>query len=282
MKVLITGAAGHLGKHVAAFLSAEAHELAYLVRRTVADLPAGEVFNADLQDSKELRRIFETQKPEAVVHLAAMVGSECESNPEVAFAVNVNATENLAKLAVEFGVRYFVFASTGAVYAQNKLRAVQEGDLVQPSTVYAKTKLEAERSLKEIAKNSVTKVVAFRIFNIYGPEFTNSLIYRLLHSTFQNPVELLGGDTFCRDYVFAGDVAQALTNFESFGKLEDFTVCNIGSGVARSNDDVVADLKAKGHKIFYEIRSGKPSYSWADISFARKKIGFKPTTDLIT
>lgn len=274
MKILVTGAAGKLGTEVVKALVG--HDVVRAVR-TKKDTTQVAL---DLNHLDAIESVIAATKPDAIIHFAAIIG-EAQTNPELAKKVNTDATAELAKAAVKNGVQYFLFASTAAVYAQNELAATDEESNVAPAAIYGKTKLAAEQALATAAPTGPTKFVAFRIFNVYGPTFVNSLIYKLAHSTADQQVALNGFETFYRDYVHVNDVVWALTQFDAFAKMPNFTVMNIASGRATNNKLLVEELAAQGVQPQYVINQAPPSYSWADITKAQKLLGFTPKQQII-
>lgn len=279
MKIVITGAAGRLGRNVTAALGQ--HELVLLTHSPAADLP-GKNVAVDLAEPGGLDQIFAAEKPDIVIHLAAMIGGACESNPDLAQKINVDATQNIARAAAAHGAKHLLFASTAAVYNQTNLAKVDEASSIEPCSVYGRTKLAAEHALAEIAKTSGLRCTVFRIFNIYGPDFAESLVYKLAHSTAENPVQLYGLDTFYRDYIYAGDVVRVLCDFAAIDALPDkYNVFNIAAGRAINNTQLIDALKSHGITPHFTAKDAAPSYSWADIGRAQQLLGFDPRVDII-
>ncbi len=186
--------------------------------------------------------------------------------------------------AVAAGVGVFVFASTSAVYSQTRLAPTREDENVAPGSVYGQTKLAAEEALQAAAFGSGTAFTTLRIFNVYGPGMDASLHERLLHSTPERPVELTGWHNFYRDYLHADEVARALVCATSAPRvIGTHEVLNIGSGIARNNAELVAELERLGARPVYRRVQGpdRPSYSWADISRAADLIDYRPRAELV-
>jgi nucleoside-diphosphate-sugar epimerase len=278
MKILITGASGKLGGVLAAQFAPD-HELVYLDRAPSDHLPAGTTYAMDLTKPEVLDEIFAKEKPEAVIHLAAILGPVCEQNPELAKQINVDGTVALAEMAIKYGARKFVFASTGAVYRQKMMEPTDERHNIDPQSVYGRTKYEAEQALAALAvQNPGIKFVTLRMFNIYGPVFSDSLVYKLIHSTPETPQSLFGLENFVRDYIHVDDVAKA---FDLALTHDAHGVYNIASGTPTSSAELVDQLKAKGVTPHYNDAPGNPTYSWADITRAKEELGFKPRLEII-
>lgn len=278
MKILITGASGKLGTRLRAALGTK-HELVLLSHLPI-DAPGTKNYVADLNDRDLMTGIMADERPEAIIHLSAIVGPECESNETLAKKINIEATRILAELATEYSVGKFIFASTAAVYRQTSLEPTDEKSNVDPQTVYGKTKLAAEKVLQETAKDSITQFIVFRIFNIYGSEFTDSLVNKLLDSTREQPVTLLEPDNCYRDYIHAEDVVTAIVKALQVRFSTNYCLMNIASGVAISNAELVEAIKLHGTTPHFTIQPSGLNVLWADISQAREVIGFRPSKSL--
>jgi UDP-glucose 4-epimerase len=270
MKILVTGASGPLGRAVSDALGE--HRLVRFIgpARTPRDSSEHAV---DIADTAAVARIVERERPDAVVHLAAITGAAAEVDPRRTNLVNVEAARALAVCAARAGVRRLVFASSAAVYGDGYDRPVSEHDAPAPQSLYARTKLEAEGALADAASDGLS-ALALRIFNVYGPGFDSSLIQRVLSRQATEKLMLAGLDDFVRDYVAVADVAASI---ESALQLERPAsgVVNIGSGLPTSNRRIVQLFGLRPGED-YEVRRGTASYSVADISRARRILAFSP------
>jgi nucleoside-diphosphate-sugar epimerase len=174
VKVLVTGASGFLGGPTCAELAARGHEVLALVRRPGSEPAGTTAITGDLRDAATLSAALGGADPEAVVHLAAEIGSQ--RDPRKIEEVNVRGTERLLDACKAAGVRRFVFAST--VVTGDAHGAVLTEDIELPvETAYGASKQEGERLLRE----SELEDVVIRPGHIYGPggwyvhEFVNRL-----------------------------------------------------------------------------------------------------------
>jgi UDP-glucose 4-epimerase len=178
MKILITGAAGRIGRATYIRLAAE-HE--------VIGLDSAPSSTSDhvgsIEDVEALRAALSGVN--AVVHVAALhaphVGHVAE---EVFEAINVAATIRLARLAGEASVRSFVFTSTTALYGSASTRNdqaawIDEETVPQPRTIYHRTKLKAEKLLEEIALETGLSVTAIRMSRCFPEPAPIMAAYRL-------------------------------------------------------------------------------------------------------
>ncbi|MGQ0844942.1 MAG: NAD-dependent epimerase/dehydratase family protein [Sporichthyaceae bacterium] len=285
MRILVTGAAGRIGARVVEQLARECVEVVAVDSRPLAPRPGVRVLSADLRaDPSALERLVGAVHPTAIVHLAGLAGGGCEHRAEEAWDRNVRFTADLALAAAAHGVERFVFSSTSAVYDQKTLAPTKEEENVAPGSVYGRTKLAAEETLTRVAPTSDTAFTTLRIFNVYGPGMDASLCERLTRSIPAQPVPLTGWHNFYRDYLHADEVARALVVATGVpGVAGTHEIANVGSGVARSTADLVAELESRGLRLAY-VRPGgedRPSYSWADISRAADLLGFVPRQGIV-
>lgn len=174
-RVLVTGGAGYLGRHLVVKL------LSLDFKVTVLDLKLDfishelgekiEVVKGDIRDfdfvQEELKRI----KPAKIFHLAAQKSvQESFSNPESYFETNTNSTLNLAKLALDQGVEKLLFVSSAAVYGEQTLKQYESTSDLLPTSPYGNSKLMAEKGLKHIFGGCPEKLVIVRLFNLFGYE----------------------------------------------------------------------------------------------------------------
>ncbi|MDI3196004.1 NAD(P)-dependent oxidoreductase [Pseudarthrobacter sp. AL07] len=278
MKVLITGASGRLGLVLSEKLKTRPG-----VRTTSVISPRSNPMRRtdiklDMADFNGLKNLIQSVEPDVIFHLAGVSGSACDLHPELAHEINVTATQVLCDAAAVVGTSRVVFASTAAIYGDQRLHAVSEVDAVDLRSTYAKTKFHAEEILRETTNSATFSGIALRIFNIYGENFKNSLVRRLLESTPANPIRLQGFDTFVRDYVHSDDVVDAMLLALDLPPGSHM-VFNIGSGIPTTNRHLVQVLSAR-NPIHYELGDPVDSFSCADISLARDVLRFVPARTL--
>lgn len=231
-----------------------------------------------MTDFNGLKNTIRSVEPHAIIHLAGVSGAVCEEDLRGSQEINVTATRVLCDAAAAVGTSRMVFASTAAVYGDQRPYAVREVDAVDLRSNYARMKFHAEEILRETTDSAAFSSIALRIFNVYGENFTNSLVHRLLTSTPGNPTRLQGFDTFVRDYIHADDVADAIMSALDVAPNGHMTF-NIGSGMPTSNRQLIRLLGARG-PIAYELGYAANSYSCADISLARDILHFAPARSL--
>lgn len=265
-RVLVTGASGRIGR-------------AFVRRAAALDveifaLPGSNLL--DITKRSELGRIVSSARPDVIVHLAALTGAACETDPARAVAVNETATRDLVAISEENSVERFVLASSAAVYGEQGPVTLTEQSVRRGTSLYARTKIAAEEI---VHLSALPSAVSLRVFNVWGPGFDASLVERLRRSDRDGTVTLTGWNDFVRDYVHVDDVADAL----GLAVMDDVArrgPVNIGTGVGTSNADVVRILERE-HTISYRVVDAQPSHSVASIARAADWWGFEPSTHVM-
>ncbi len=166
-RLLLTGAAGFVGRAITPILAADGWEVVPVTRRSgVQDA----VIVPDIGPKTDWTGLLEGCR--AVVHLAARVHvmREKRRDAEPLYReTNVEGTLALARAAAAQGVKRFIFVSTAKVYGEGRSRPYLETDTPKPREAYARSKLEAERGLAAIAVETGLEVVILRPPLVYGP-----------------------------------------------------------------------------------------------------------------
>lgn len=243
MRVLVTGATGFLGRHLAALLAARGDEVTALALEPGPLPPAIRFVAADVRDAAGVARAVVAAAPDAIVHLAALshVGESWRRMPEY-FAVNVLGTENVVAAARG---RRLLLASTAEVYGAvpEAEQPIAEGRAVAPRSPYALTKAAAER-LAVAAGATVA-----RLFNLAGsgqtPNFALPSFAAQLAAIARGqapPVLRVGNLAARRDFVHVADAAEAIAVLLEAGAPG--TVANVASGRAVSIAEALDRLRA--------------------------------------
>jgi UDP-glucuronate 4-epimerase len=278
-RVLVTGAAGFVGWHVARSLLEEG----YAVTGVDSFDP---FYHRSLKEAN--RRLLEAAH--AVIHLAARPGVRQSVGAAPLYrALNETGTARLLDACALAGVRRVVFASSSSVYGMNAPVPFREGTaLGRPSSPYAATKQAGERLVRRFVHATGGRAIILRLFSVYGPRQRPDLALQLFTGLLRagRPVTVLGDGSAQRDYTHVTDVAWAVRRALAWtdqvgGACEEL---NIGSGRPIRLDCVVSELaRCLGVEARLDRRDADPAdlpVTWAEVEKARAILGFQPLVPL--
>lgn len=224
-KILVTGAAGFIGSHTVDFLLGERHAVVGVDnfrtgrRENLAAAERQESFRlreADVAAAGALAEIVKTERPEAIIHLAALVSvQESMLKPDLNFSLNVQATHFVAEAARLHGVGRIVFASSAAIYGDTVELPIREATEKRPLSPYGAAKLASESLLLGHGAAFGLTVRCQRYFNVYGARQDPSSPYSGVISIFakryreKRGVTIYGDGQQTRDFIAVADVARA-------------------------------------------------------------------------
>lgn len=258
MNILVTGGAGYLGSVLIPKLLARGHRVRVLdvgyfgVGHLRSLRPAIELVREDIRRVRSDRQFRQDllEGCDCIIHLAAISNDpSAELNPELTEEVNFEATQALAEVARAKGIR-FVFSSSCSVYGEAEGEMDEDGP-VNPLTVYAVSKVKAERILEELADATWSPVILRNgtLFG-YSPRMRFDLVVNIfsLYSTLYNEIKVFGDGQQWRPFLHVGDCARAFVYFAE--KLEHRYLCY---NIAHENLRVV-DLAAIFRRINLRLR----------------------------
>lgn len=289
MRVLVTGGAGFIGSHVAEAYRAAGHGVA------VVDLVLGEdrtppgipLHRADIR-AADLEDVFRTERPEVVSHHAAQANVRASLRDPVAdAATNVLGTLRVLDLAVRHGVRQVIFASTaGALYGEPSRLPAREEDPILPTSPYGLHKYLGELYMGYYRRIHGLNTTILRYGNVYGPRQDPSTeagvvaIFTVAMLRGERPV-IFGDGTQVRDFVYAGDVAEA--NLRALGRDLPAPL-HIGTGEATSVNELAARLAAlTGTRSLPDhgpAIQGEVYQIFLDVTRAGEALGWRPRVPL--
>jgi len=297
MRILVTGGAGFIGSHLVEKLLAAGHQVAILddfndfydpqIKHANIAGVAKDVtmYHVDLRDGASVRNLFHREKFETVAHLAARAGVRPSiQHPQLYYDTNVSGTLHLLDAASVTRVERFIFASSSSVYGISKTVPFSEDQhLSQTLSPYAATKIAAEFLCSTYSHLYQMRVVALRYFTVYGPRQRPDLaIHQFTRRIYAGqPIEQFGDGTTRRDYTYINDVIQGtMAALKYDGPL--FDIFNLGESDTIQLKDLIAAIEnALGKKAKINRMPEQPGdmpLTCADISKARKLLGYNPTT----
>lgn len=300
-KWLVTGSAGFLGSHVCENLLEQNEvvlaldNLSWGRKEFLTPFEVNKNFKfmqVDIKNYEGLKYIFDTEKPDYVVHLAALhFIPTAMKDPKLAVEINVLGTQVLIQAMRDSQCRpkSFWFASTGDVYAPIETPLHEIETAKAPFNIYGLTKYMGEQML-ELFSHEIkeTKFIVGRLFNLYGARETNPHILPAIMEQLKakKPYQLSLGNTWpMRDMVPVSEAAKAVILMSKMAK-ENFAFYNVATGKAVSMDQMIETIgELLGQKITVEkdpkkVRAIERSHLEANMERLNKFINFVPNSDL--
>lgn len=292
MKVLVTGGAGFIGHNIAIHLSKCGYAVAAFDNlRRATEFAIGRLIShriplvkGDVLSSGALRRVL--ADVDVVVHAAAYISvEESMKRPALYIKNNVAGTASLANACLKSGVGLMIYISSAAVYGNPAYLPVDESHPTEPVSPYGLSKLMGEEVVRFYSHRGLRYVV-LRLFNVYGPGQGGpyaGVISRFLDRVSRGrPPVVYGDGRQTRDFVHVHDVAEAVRL--SIEKNLRNEVFNVGAGKPTKIKEL-AELVVKLAGLdlrpaYIKPRPGDVEHSYADISKARKLLGFEPRVSL--
>ena len=312
MKLLITGGAGYIGSHTCVELLAAGHEVvivdnlcnssAEAVRRVekIAGQPV-RFYEKDILDEAGLAAVFEAERPEAVIHFAALKAvGESVAKPLAYYRNNITGTLTLLKVMDAHDVRTIVFSSSATVYGDPATVPIREDFPLSATNPYGQTKLMNEQILRDVHRaNNAWRIALLRYFNPVGahksgligedpagipnnltPYITQvAMGKRECLSVFGNDYDTPDG-TGVRDYIHVVDLAQGhVAAVEKLSTMDGGVLTiNLGTGKGYSVLEMVHMFEeVSGRPIPYKITARRPgdiATCYADPSLAKELLGW--------
>jgi nucleoside-diphosphate-sugar epimerase len=293
---IVTGAAGFIASKVSEQLIQSGHIVlgvdtlndAYDVRlkewrlRGLRELRGFEFTQCDINDRTTMRSLFE-RKPAGVFNLAARAGvRQSVENPWVYVETNMTGTVTLLELCREFSVTKFLLASTSSLYGAHNPRPFKEdADTNKPLSPYAASKKGAEALCYTYHHLYGINVAIPRYFTVYGPGGRPDMsLFRFVQwIAEERPVTVYGDGLQSRDFTFVDDIASGTIACLS---QSGYNIVNLGSDgpvVLLDAIRLIEDLVGKKARLVYRpMHAADVTATWADITKARTKLGWEPTT----
>jgi UDP-glucose 4-epimerase len=292
VKILVTGGAGFIGSHVVDAFLAAGHEVAVVDNLTTGDArwvnPRARFHEVDLRSAR-LARIFETERPEVVAHLAAQASvARSVTDPAFDASVNIGGGVGLLECCRRHGVRRIIYSSSGgAGYGDTDVIPTPERHPTLPISPYGITKIAMEHYVSAWSGIYGISGISLRYANIYGPrqnpQGEAGVIAIFCHRLLTGQVPMINGDgEQTRDYTYVEDVAAA--NLSALERPEVTGPVNICTGVETSVNALYAALvAAAGSRVAAQhapARPGEQRRSCLSPALAARVLGWKPAVSL--
>ncbi len=264
MNVLITGGCGFIGSHLADRLIENGHTVSIIDNLSTGNIKnlntKARFYNIDIRD-KKIGVVFEKEKPQAVVHLAAQINvRKSEEDPFLDTDININGSVNVIKNFLNAGTRgKLIFSSTGGViYGATDILPTPETVEPSPLCPYGISKLTVEKYLVYFSAFYELRYAVLRYGNVYGPRqnaYAEAGVIAIFSTNvLENKTPTVFGDgEQTRDFIYIEDVLNANTVM-----LENDIqgVFNVGTGVETSVNRIFENIKAASGKDIQKIHAG--------------------------
>jgi UDP-glucuronate 4-epimerase len=314
--ILVTGAAGFIGFHVAQRLLAEGHQVVGLDSFTpyydpslkearFARLLPHNAFvgeRLDLADAQATRGLFARHRFERVVHLAAQPGVRFV-DPQPYAASNLLGFMNMLEACRHGGVGHLVYASSSSVYGANGKLPFSEHDAADhPISLYAATKKANEMMAHSYAHLFGLPATGLRFFTVYGPWGRPDMaVYKFTHAIAEGrEIQVANGGRVWRDFTYVDDIVEGIVRLVDRAPAADpawnaakpdpaispapHRVYNIGNDrpeeVNRLIGLIEEALGRKANRVDVPLPPGDVLETRADVSDLRRHVGFAPSTPL--
>ena len=292
MEILITGGAGFIGSHILAQLQGR-RDMDVVVFDNLSSgskehVPAGmELVEGDICDEAAVDALFADHHFDAVIHLAAqtMVPFSVD-HPVEDCQINLEGVLHVLEACRTHGTGHILFSSSAAVYGDNFHIPLKETERLVPTSPYGITKMTTEHYLRVYHELYGMDATVFRFANVYGERQGEkgeggvvSIFCKLLSQ--RQGITVFGDGNQTRDFVYAGDIAQAIIRALP---LKGYHTMNVSTGQETSINDLIRSFeKAVGYTVpvqYTAPRTGDILRSVLSNETLKRDLGFVPAMDL--
>ena len=300
MNILITGAAGFIGSHLAERLVQQGHNIIGLDNfdpfydRSVKESNLAALRNSsnfqlvegDIRNAEQVDGVLTQANIEMIIHLAAKAGVRPSIQDPITYQdVNINGTMVLLEAARNHNVKKFIFASSSSIYGNNEKVPFSETDNVDyPISPYAATKKAGELLCHTYHHLYEIQINCLRFFTVYGPRQRPDLAIhkfaRLIEAG--KPIPVFGDGSMARDFTYIDDILDGI--LAALNHWTGYRIYNLGESRPYRLDRLIRELEtALDKKALIDrqpVPPGDVRQTFADVTRAKTELGYNPQTDL--
>lgn len=292
-KVLVTGGAGFIGSNLVFKLIDRGYHVGILDNLSTGhyeNLKGLEdkikFFEIDINDFEKVNEVI--GEYDTIIHLAAMVSvPESVEKPMECYRTNVLSTINILDQCVKNNQK-FIFASSAAVYGEDKSEVKIEDIPADPISPYGLSKFDVEKLCEIYGKQYGLQYSCFRNFNVYGPKQDINSPYAAVIPIFINKalkgedLTIFGDGEQTRDFIYVEDVANAYIQAIEGDYNNVFNLgCNRRNSIKDIAQIVLSEIPTTSKVEFKEARKGDIKHSLSSYDKYNKISGWKPNVELL-
>ena len=289
MKIIVTGGAGFIGKHLVEFLitkginvtifdnfsNSKKNSIIYLKNQGV------KIIEGDITKIQEIVNAVKDQ--DMVIHLAAKISvEESIENPSETFYTNVDGTKNVFIACKKNHIKKMIVSSSAAVYGESlpNIKLTEKSE-THPISPYGESKIMMEYEIKKLVEKYNVNCIILRFFNIFGigqsSEYAGVITKFMKKIEMNKSLEIFGDGMQTRDFVSIKDIVNSIYDAMKNGKNGTYNVAS-GKGITiKKLAELMISLSKKNLKIIYnDPKKGDIKFSEADISLAKKELQYLP------
>ena len=304
MKVLVTGAAGFIGRACAQALLGAGHQvvavdnlndyypvsLKHARLATLKNQPDFQFYPQDVADWPALNTLFAQTRPDAVIHLAAQAGVRYSiENPHTYAQSNLIGMTNILEACRHYPVQHLVYASSSSVYGKNAKVPFSEDDRTDhPVSFYAASKKANEVMAASYSHLYQLPATGLRFFTVYGPWGRPDMAPWLFTEAILRgePIKVFNHGRLQRDFTYIDDIVEGVLRVLARppqGELPH-ALYNIGNHQPVELMQFIATIEQalgrEAEKIYLPMQDGDVPVTYADTRRLREAVGFSPDTAL--
>lgn len=250
-----------------------------------SNLNSFQFIRLNLEDRKQLPKLFENQQFDKVVNLAAQAGVRYSiENPEAYIDSNIVGFANLLECCRNYGIKHFIYASSSSVYGQNlKMPFSVEDNVDHPISLYAATKKSNELMAYTYSHLYGFKTTGLRFFTVYGPWgrpdmamflFTDAIIKG-------RPIKVFNRGNQERDFTYITDIIEGVLKVINQEPKQKYSLYNIGNSkpvkLMGFINEIEKQLELKAKKDMLPKQPGDVSRTWADVEGLKTDFHYSPS-----